>query len=71
MSLPTTYNPIIGASTSETLYGVRCALFTLQEFAQYAPKKDDTDLGEASSIGLHYLLQCINEAMRYETEKRI
>ena len=70
MSLQATYNPLIGASTAETLYSVRCALFTLQEFVQYMSGKDDTDLGDASSIGLHFLLQCINEAIRFETEQR-
>jgi hypothetical protein len=71
MSSNTTYNPLIGTSTAETLYYVRCALFTLQDFANYASGKDDTDIGGASTIGLCFILQCINEAIRYETEQRM
>ena len=71
MPTNTTYNPLIGASTAETLYYVRCALFTLTDYAQYASAKEDTDIGDASSIGLCFILQCINEAIRFETEQRI
>ena len=71
MSIQTTYNPLIGASTAETLYYVRCALFTLQDFARYTSAKDDTDIGDASTIGLCFILQCINEAIRFETEQRM
>ena len=71
MTLQKTYNPLIGASTAETLYYVRCGLFTLQDFAHYVSEKEDTDIGDASTVGLYFILQCINEAIRYETEQRM
>lgn len=70
MSLHTTFNPIIGASTSDTFHHARCSLFALQEITQFALKYNSSSLSKEGTIGLYYLLECISEAMRFEAEQR-
>ncbi len=70
MSLPSTFNPIIGASTPDTFNNARCSLFALKEVIQFALRYNTSNLSEDGINGLYYLLECISEAMRFEAEKR-
>lgn len=65
----TTYNPLIGATTKDTFYHVRCAMYALEELGQFAIKNDKINLNEDSQKGLYYLFCYVSEAMRYEYEK--
>ncbi|VAW92199.1 hypothetical protein MNBD_GAMMA22-2405 [hydrothermal vent metagenome] len=65
----TTYNPIIGASKTETLFRVRCSLDTIDVIAQFVPHNKNINFSYESSIGLYYLLECISDALRYEAER--
>ncbi len=70
MKLLTNYNPFIGVSKTETLFRVRCSLNTINVIAQIIPDNKNIDFSYESSIGLYYLLKCVSEALRYETEQK-
>ncbi len=70
MSLPNSYNPIIGSSTLDTFNNVRCSLLAIKDITQFAIKYNTSSLSDEGTIGLYYLLECISEAMRFEAEQR-
>jgi len=69
MPTTTTYNPLIGETTKDTFYRVRCSMYALEELGQFAIKDGKINLREDSQKGLYYLLCCVSDAMRYEYEK--
>jgi len=64
-----TYNPLIGETTKDTLYHVRCAMYALEELARFAINKSKIELTDEGQKGLYYLFSCVSEAMRYESER--
>jgi len=69
MSTISTYNPLIGETTKDTLYHVRCSMYALEELARFAIKKGKIELTDDGQKGLYYLFCCVSEAMRYEYER--
>jgi len=69
MAATPTYNPLIGETTKDTLYHVRCSMYALEELTQFAVKNDKITLNETSQKGLYYLFCCVSEALRYEYER--
>ena len=65
--LPPNHNPLIGSQHEDTLANVRDCLYTLQELTEIPQGLTLTDY---ATTGMHFILQCILDALKFELEYR-